>query len=40
MYNVLPQMDVKDPGHSAKSVGGRLQLNMHPTYVASHEVTV
>ena len=24
---------VKDPGHFAKSVGGRLQLNMHTPYV-------
>ena len=24
---VLPQSHVKDPGHSAKSAGGRLQLN-------------
>ena len=34
---------MKDPGHSAKSAGGRLQLNMHApcdlTYVALHEVT-
>ena len=40
---VLPQQHVKDPGHSAKSAGGRLQLNMHTpyinTYVALHEVT-
>ena len=26
---VLPQWHVKDPGHSAKSAGGRLHLNMH-----------
>ena len=26
---VLPQWHVKDPGHSAKSVGGRLHLNTH-----------
>ena len=26
-------IDVKDPGHSAKSAGGRLQLNMHTHYV-------
>ena len=26
---VLPQWYVKDPGHSAKSAGGRLQLNMN-----------
>ena len=27
-----PVYHVKDPGHSAKSVGGRLQLNMHAPY--------
>ena len=26
---VLPQWYAKDPGHSAKSAGGRLHLNMH-----------
>ena len=26
---VLPQWHEKDPGHSAKSAGGRLQLNKH-----------
>ena len=26
---VLPQWHIKDPGHSAKSAGGRLHLNMH-----------
>ena len=26
-------IDVKDPGHSAKSAGGRLQLNTHAPYV-------
>ena len=26
---MLPQQHVKDPGRSAKSAGGRLQLNMH-----------
>ena len=26
---VLPQQHVKDPGHSAESAGGRLQLNTH-----------
>ena len=26
---VLPQQHIKDPGHSAKSAGGRLQLNTH-----------
>ena len=30
---VLPQWHVKDPGHSAKSAGGRLQLNTHTPYV-------
>ena len=30
---VLPQKHVKDPGHSAKSAGGRLQLNTHTPYV-------
>ena len=30
---VLPQQHVKDPGHSAKSAGGRLQLNAHTPYV-------
>ena len=30
---VLPQQHVKDPDHSAKSVGGRLQLNTHAPYV-------
>ena len=30
---VLPQWRVKDPGHSAKSAGGRLQLNTHTPYV-------
>ena len=30
---VLPQQHVKDPGHSAKSAGGRLELNTHTPYV-------
>ena len=30
---VLPQWHVKDPGHSAKSAGGRLQLNTHTPYI-------
>ena len=30
---VLPQKHVKDPGHSAKSAGGRLCLNTHTPYV-------
>ena len=30
---VLPQQHVKDPDHSAKSAGARLQLNTHPPYV-------
>ena len=27
---VLPLWHVKDPGHSAKTAGGRLHQNMHP----------
>ena len=35
-----PQQHVKDRGHSAKSAGGRLQLNTHASYVCGlHEVT-
>ena len=30
---VLPQQHVKDPGHSAKSAGGWLQLNTRTPYV-------
>ena len=30
---VLPQQHIKDPGHSAKSAGGRLQLDIHAPYV-------
>ena len=30
---VLLQKHVKDPGHSAKRAGGRLQLNTHTPYV-------
>ena len=30
---MLPQQHVKDPGHSAKSADGRLQLNMHAPYI-------
>ena len=26
---MLPQWHIKDPGHSAKSAGGRLHLNTH-----------
>ena len=38
---MLPQSHVKDPGHSAKSAGGRLQVNtcIHLMYVALHGVT-
>ena len=32
---VLPQWHIKDPGHSAKCAGGRLQLNMHTPYICS-----
>ena len=31
--SVLPQEHVKDPGHAARSAGGRLQLNAHTPYV-------
>ena len=31
--HVLPQWHVKEHGYSAKSAGGRLQLNMHTPYV-------
>ena len=34
---VLPQQHVKDPGHSAKSAGGRLQLNTHTAYLCGFE---
>ena len=30
---VLPQQHVKDPGHSAESAAGRLQLNTYAPYV-------
>ena len=30
---MLAQQHVKNPGHSAKSAGGRLQLNTHTPYV-------
>ena len=30
---MLLQYYIKDPGHSAKSAGGRLQLNMHASYI-------
>ena len=29
---VLPQWQVKDPGHSVKSAGGKLHLNRHTTW--------
>ena len=29
---VLPQWHIKDPGHSAKSAGGRLHLNTHTSF--------
>ena len=32
---VLPQQHVNDPGHSAKSADGRLQLNTYALYVCS-----
>ena len=30
---VLPQWHVKDPGHSARSAGGRLHLNKHTLFI-------
>ena len=30
---MLPQQHIKNPGHSAKSAGGRLQLNTHTPYI-------
>ena len=39
--SVLLQSHLKYSGRSAKSAGGRLQLNhMHPTYVALNEVAL
>ena len=32
---MLPQWHVKDPGHSAKGVGGRLQPNTHTSFDAT-----
>ena len=37
---VLPQQHVKDPGHSTKSGGGRLQLNTHTPYLCGFEWSV
>ena len=34
---VLPQQHVEDPGHSAKSAGGKLQLNTHSPYLCGFE---
>ena len=34
---VLPQQHVKVPGHSAKSAGNRLQLNIHARYTCGFE---
>ena len=34
---VLPQQHEKDPGQSAESVGGRLQLNTHASYVCGSD---
>ena len=31
--SMLLQQHVKDPSHSAKSAGGRLQLNTHTPYI-------
>ena len=39
--SLLPQQHANDPGHSAKSAGGKLQLNTHAPYVeAWNEVTL
>ena len=38
---MLPYYQVKDPGHSAKSAGGRFQVkHMRPTYVASNKLAL
>ena len=34
---MLPQKHVNDPGHSAKSAGGRLQLNTHASIACDYE---
>ena len=34
---VIPQQHVKDPGHSAKSAGGRLPLNTHTPSLCGFE---
>ena len=34
---MLLQRYAKDPGHSAKGAGDRLQLNTHALYVCSYE---
>ena len=34
-FPMLPQWHVKDPGHSAKSAGGRLHLNTHSPLTSS-----
>ena len=34
---VIPQWHVKDPGHSAKSAGGRLLPNAHAPYICGFE---
>ena len=36
-HPMLPQKHVKNPGHSAKSAGGRLQLNTHAPYLCGFE---
>ena len=35
--SVLPQLHIKDPNHSAKSEGGRLQLNTDTPYLYDFE---
>ena len=39
-YPVLPQWHVKDPGHSAKSAGGRLHLNTHTPFTQQSGLTM
>ena len=37
LTSLLVSVHVKDPGHSAKSAGGRLQLNTHAPYLCGFE---
>ena len=41
IYYLFRYHSMIDPGDSAKSAGGRVQLtHMHPMYLASNEVTL